>query len=109
LPGRADRSIAGELTLGVRPEYLSLGAPEEGLPASVELVEHLGDVSLVHAQLDGVGNAISLKLDKKDAQLAVGARVGIKVEASSVTLFDASGAAVTLERREVGERAQAVV
>jgi multiple sugar transport system ATP-binding protein len=109
LPGRPDRPIAGELTLGVRPEYLGVGAQGEGLPARVELVEHLGDVSLLHAQLEGVGKAISLKLDKKDAQHAVGARVGIKVAASSVTLFDAKGSAVAFEHREVGERAQAVV
>ncbi|MGF6574285.1 multiple sugar transport system ATP-binding protein [Paraburkholderia sp. GAS333] len=108
LPGRPDRAIAGELTLGVRPEYLGVGAPGEGLPARVELVEHLGDVSLLHAQLDGVGKPISLKLDKKDAQHAVGAHVGIKVAAASVTLFDAKGAAVAFEHREVGERVQAV-
>jgi multiple sugar transport system ATP-binding protein len=108
LPGRPERALTGELTLGVRPEYLGIGAPGEGLPARVELVEHLGDVSLLHAQLDGVGKAISLKLDKKDAQHAVGARVGIKVAKSSVTLFDEKGAAVAFEHREVGERAQAV-
>jgi multiple sugar transport system ATP-binding protein len=108
LPGRPERALTGELTLGVRPEYLGIGAPGEGLPARVELVEHLGDVSLLHAQLDGVGKAISLKLDKKDAQHAVGARVGIKVATSSVTLFDEKGAAVAFEHREVGERAQAV-
>jgi multiple sugar transport system ATP-binding protein len=108
LPGRPERALTGELTLGVRPEYLGIGVPGEGLPARVELVEHLGDVSLLHAQLDGVGKAISLKLDKKDAQHAVGARVGIKVATSSVTLFDEKGAAVAFEHREVGERAQAV-
>src|SRR5471032_1285135 len=50
LPGRPERALTGELTLGVRPEYLGIGAPGEGLPARVELVEHLGDVSLLHAQ-----------------------------------------------------------
>jgi multiple sugar transport system ATP-binding protein len=101
LPGLPERALAGELTLGVRPEHLGIGAPGDGLPARVELVEHLGDVSLLHAQLDGVGKAISLKLDKKDALHAVGARVGIKVAAESVTLFDANGAAVAFDHQRV--------
>jgi multiple sugar transport system ATP-binding protein len=100
LSGRTDRTIAGEVTLGVRAEHLSISAPDEGIPARVELVEHLGDVSILHAHLEGVGQAISLKLDKKDAEHAVGARVGIKVAPSSVTLFDTAGVAVVFERTE---------
>jgi multiple sugar transport system ATP-binding protein len=109
VPGYPGRPIAGNLTLGVRAEHLGIGAPGEGLGARVELVEHLGDVSILHALLDGVGQAISLKLDKKDAQYAVGARVGIKVASSAVTLFDADGAAVAFESSEVAGRVQAVV
>ncbi|MFP4895110.1 ABC transporter ATP-binding protein [Paraburkholderia sp. EG304] len=109
LPGRSSQSLSGELTLGVRAEHLGIGTLDEGLAARVELVEHLGDVSLLHARLDGIAHAITLKLDKKDAQHAVGARVGIKVASSSVTLFDANGAAVSLSRPKVGEDVGAVV
>jgi multiple sugar transport system ATP-binding protein len=109
LPGRPTQSVSGELTLGVRAEHLGIGSLDEGLAARVELVEHLGDVSILHARLDGMAHAIALKLDKKDAQHAVGARVGIKVASSSVTLFDANGATVALERPEVGEDVDAVV
>ncbi|MBC8735971.1 sn-glycerol-3-phosphate ABC transporter ATP-binding protein UgpC [Paraburkholderia sp. UCT31] len=109
LPGRLAQPVSGELTLGVRAEHLGIGSLDEGLAARVELVEHLGDVSILHARLDGMAHAIALKLDKKDAQHAVGARVGIKVASSSVTLFDANGAAVSLARPEVGEDVGAVV
>ncbi|MGF6820120.1 multiple sugar transport system ATP-binding protein [Paraburkholderia atlantica] len=109
LPGQSSQSLNGELTLGVRAEHLGIGSLDEGLAARVELVERLGDVSLLHARLDGMAHAITLKLDKKDAQHAVGARVGIKVASSSVTLFDANGAAVSLARPEVGEDVGAVV
>ncbi|MBB5508863.1 ABC transporter ATP-binding protein [Paraburkholderia atlantica] len=109
LPGRSSQSLNGELTLGVRAEHLGVGSLDEGLAARVELVEHLGDVSLLHARLDGMAHAITLKLDKKDAQHSVGARVGIKVASSSVTLFDANGAAASLARPEVGEDVGAVV
>jgi multiple sugar transport system ATP-binding protein len=109
LPGRPGRSLTGKLTLGVRAEHLGIGATGEGLPARVELVEHLGDVSLLHAHLDGMGQAISLKLDKKDAQHAIGARIGIRLAASAATLFDANGTAVAFERSEVGGHLQAVV
>ncbi|MGF6367483.1 multiple sugar transport system ATP-binding protein [Paraburkholderia sp. RAU6.4a] len=109
LSGRLAQPVSGELTLGVRAEHLGIGSLDEGLAARVELVEHLGDVSILHARLDGMAHAIALKLDKKDAQHAVGARVGIKVASSSVTLFDANGAAVSLARPEVGEDVGAVV
>ncbi|MDH6146844.1 MULTISPECIES: ABC transporter ATP-binding protein [Paraburkholderia] len=109
LPGRLAQPVSGELTLGVRAEHLGIGSLDEGLAARVELVEHLGDVSILHARLDGMAHAIALKLDKKDAQHAVGARVGIKVASSSVTLFDANGAAVSLARPEVGQDVGAVV
>ncbi|MBB5402155.1 ABC transporter ATP-binding protein [Paraburkholderia youngii] len=109
LPGRSAQSLSGELTLGVRAEHLDIGSLDDGLAARVELVEHLGDVSLLHARLDGMAHAITLKLDKKDAQHAVGARVGIKAASSSVTLFDANGAAVSLSRPKVGEDVGAVV
>ncbi|WP_233808569.1 ABC transporter ATP-binding protein [Paraburkholderia sp. HP33-1] len=109
LPGRLAQPVSGELTLGVRAEHLGIGSLDEGLAARVELVEHLGDVSILHARLDGMAHAIALKLDRKDAQHAVGTRVGIKVASAAVTVFDASGAAVTLERPEVGEDVGAIV
>jgi multiple sugar transport system ATP-binding protein len=108
LAGRPAHPLSGELTVGVRAEHLSIGSLDEGLAARVELVEHLGDVSILHARLDGMANAIALKLDKKDAQHEVGARVGIKVAAASVTLFDATGATVAFERPEIGEGVHAV-
>jgi multiple sugar transport system ATP-binding protein len=108
LPGCTAAQVSGELTLGVRAEHLSIGSLDEGLAARVELIEHLGDVSILHARLDGMSHAIALKLDRKDAQHAVGSRVGIKVASSSVTLFDANGAAVAFERPEVGEDVRAL-
>ncbi|KXU84003.1 sugar ABC transporter ATP-binding protein [Paraburkholderia monticola] len=108
LPGRLAQPVGSELTLGVRAEHLGIGSLDEGLAARVELVEHLGDVSILHARLDGMAHAIALKLDKRDAQHAVGARVGIKVASAAVTLFDSNGAALALERPEVGEDVDAV-
>ncbi|RAR56659.1 carbohydrate ABC transporter ATP-binding protein (CUT1 family) [Paraburkholderia unamae] len=108
LAGRPPSALSGELTIGVRAEHLSIGPADEGLAARVELVEHLGDVSILHARLDGMAHAIALKLDKKDAQHAVGARVGVKVASSSVTVFDANGETVAFERPEVGQSAHAV-
>jgi multiple sugar transport system ATP-binding protein len=108
LPGRPVRALTGELTVGVRAEHLGIGTLDDGVAARVELVEHLGDVSILYARLDDMAQAVALKLDKKDAHYEVGARVGIKVAASAVTLFDASGAAVAFERPEVGEGVRVV-
>ncbi|OLL27692.1 sugar ABC transporter ATP-binding protein [Burkholderia sp. SRS-W-2-2016] len=108
LPGATAHSLNGDLTLGVRAEHLGIGSLDTGLAARVELVEHLGDVSILHARLDGMAHAIALKLDRKDAQHAVGARVGIEVASAEVKLFDASGAAVAFERPAVDEDLRAV-
>ncbi|MCC8395632.1 sn-glycerol-3-phosphate ABC transporter ATP-binding protein UgpC [Paraburkholderia sp. MMS20-SJTR3] len=108
LPGVTAQSLNGELTLGVRAEHLGIGSLDTGLAARVELVEHLGDVSILHARLDGMAHAIALKLDRKDARHAVGARVGIVVASAQVTLFDANGAAVAFERPAVDEDLRAL-
>ena len=88
---------------------MSVGLVDEGIAARVELVEHLGDVSILHARLDGMARAMALKLDKKVAQYEPGERIGVKLASSSVTLFDAKGEAVAFERSEVGEHVRAVV
>ncbi|NML35340.1 ABC transporter ATP-binding protein [Paraburkholderia antibiotica] len=108
LPGRPTQPLGGEMTLGVRAEHLGIGSPDEGLAARVELVEHLGDVSILHARIDGMAQAIALKLDRKDAQHAVGTQVGVKVASAAATLFDANGATVAFECPEVGEDLQAL-
>jgi multiple sugar transport system ATP-binding protein len=96
--GRPDGSLAGELTLGVRPEHLSVVPAGQGFAAKVELLEHLGDISILHARIDGVSKTVSLKVDKQDAGLSIGAAIGISAQPQAAVLFDASGRAVKFDR-----------
>jgi multiple sugar transport system ATP-binding protein len=96
LQGRASCGIGAELTMGVRPEQLAIVPPGLGIGANVELVEHLGDVSILHARLDGSNQAVSARVDGSAANLAVGAPIGLALTVSAVTLFDSQGNAIAL-------------
>jgi multiple sugar transport system ATP-binding protein len=54
LPREATAALKGNaVTLGVRPEDLKLVEVENGIPATVELVEELGSDAFVHASVRG--------------------------------------------------------
>ena len=91
LPGAA---TAGQLTLGVRASHLQLVAPDEGLAACIELVEHLGDQVIAHARLVADQPPLAVRLPA-DARLpSPGDRVGLRVQAERIHLFDAQGRAL---------------
>jgi multiple sugar transport system ATP-binding protein len=75
--------------LGLRPEHLQLA--EGGVPASVVLAEHLGDVSIVHLRVDGVPELLTAKLAGGAAALQSGASVGLLASAEQTLAFDAAG------------------
>src|SRR3546814_12396821 len=63
-----DRARGGEgrpVTVGIRPEHLSLAAGTEGertVSLSVELVEALGADTVVHGRIGGEGDAVRARL-----------------------------------------------
>jgi multiple sugar transport system ATP-binding protein len=89
------RSRAGErVTLGVRPEHLQIvrgGGHEGGIGATVALVEYLGDLTLVYAQVEGSEEMVAVKCDADTAPPATGARVELVFPATRAFLFDADG------------------
>ncbi|MGI4843149.1 MAG: ABC transporter ATP-binding protein [Janthinobacterium lividum] len=92
----ATRAAPGAaVTLGIRPEHLRVEAVERGgIPATVALVEYLGDSTIVHAQVDGVAEMVALKDRPGGARLARGERVTLAFEPGHGHLFDADGAAL---------------
>jgi len=85
----ASLATAGELTLGVRPEHLSL-APEAGagLAGRVRLVEHLGAEAYLHVETE----AGSLTLRTTGASVAAaGDRVRVVVPPEACHLFGPDG------------------
>ncbi|MEJ5999344.1 ABC transporter ATP-binding protein [Paucibacter soli] len=75
--------------LGLRPEHLQLA--EGGVPASVVLAEHLGDVSIVHLRVDGIAELLTAKLAAGAPGLHSGAAVGLVAGADRALGFDADG------------------
>ena len=51
--GRRDRPDGTDLTIGIRPEHIRIGA--EGVPLRIDLVEPLGSETLVHGRLAAPG------------------------------------------------------
>jgi multiple sugar transport system ATP-binding protein len=82
------------VTLGVRPEHLQIvrgGGHEGGVKATVALVEYLGDVTLVYAQVEGSEEMVAVKCDADTAPPATGARVELVFPATRAFLFDVDG------------------
>jgi multiple sugar transport system ATP-binding protein len=84
--------LSGPLQLGIRPESVRVAAPEAGLiQAQVELVERLGDRTLVYARLSD-GLAVTAE-DAGLSRVQNGDRIGLSMDASGAHLFAADGSA----------------
>ncbi len=90
---RTSTSIAGEdVTLGIRPEHLALGAGEFSLQITPNIVEHLGIHTIAYSTLPGGENFIALF--EGDPNLSDGETVTMNFSIDKVHLFDAKGLAV---------------
>jgi multiple sugar transport system ATP-binding protein len=81
LPGK------GELRLGLRPEAVRVGGRSS--KAKVELVERLGERTLIYARLQDGQTIIAEDLSHSNAK--IGDEVPLKIEGASVHVFDAEG------------------
>ena len=80
LPAGAGRRLPeGELTLGIRPEYLTLSAPDApgALRAEVSLVQDIGTYWLVSC--DASGASLKVRLAPDATPPAVGDQVGLQL------------------------------
>jgi multiple sugar transport system ATP-binding protein len=79
---------------GVRPEHLAVSADGQGVAATVELAEHLGDSTLVHLRVPGVDALLTARAGSGMDGLASGARVGVVPQAGQAIAFDERGCLV---------------
>jgi multiple sugar transport system ATP-binding protein len=68
---------AGVRRVGLRAEHLRVVSAGEGVPANVELAEHLGDVSILHLRVDGVADLLNAKIGAGHARVDAGQTVGL--------------------------------
>jgi multiple sugar transport system ATP-binding protein len=88
----------GPLQLGLRPEMVGVAAAGAGTAkAKVELLERLGDRTLVYSVLaDGLE---VIAQDVGDSRLQVGDRIGLRMDGGAAHLFGPDGAAFHPEER----------
>jgi multiple sugar transport system ATP-binding protein len=81
--------VAGEpVKLGIRPEHMSVVAPEEGhCTGTVEVAEYLGADTFLYVALEGL-DTVLVRINGSDT-VEEGARVGISFDEDRMHFFDA--------------------
>ena len=82
---------AGVQRMGLRPEHLHVVAAGSGVPAQVELAEHLGDSSILHLRVQGVIDLLSAKVGAGPNLIEAGQAVGLQADATWALGFGADG------------------
>ena len=77
--------------IGLRPEHLHLAPPDQGVPATIVLAEHLGDSSIIHLRVDGVSELLSAKVGAGHVSCMAGQPVGLIPVSKSAIGFGAEG------------------
>jgi multiple sugar transport system ATP-binding protein len=77
--------------MGLRPEHLQLVASGEGVPAAVELAEHLGDSSILHLRVPGLDELLIAKVGPEHGEVHAGLQVGLRANAAWALGFDTQG------------------
>lgn len=85
-----------EVTLGVRPEHLTIAAHGDGLRAVIDQVEHLGDCDLAYARLVGSNDMSTVRLPASSINLAPGEIVWLKPDTANCHLFNRDGQVIGL-------------
>jgi ABC-type sugar transport system ATPase subunit len=91
---RAKSTFDPSVEIGVRPEHLSLAAPDDPASAftgAIRIVEHLGNATLLHVDTDA-GQLIVQGEGNLDAK--TGQTVGLRLDGDHAHVFGASGTAI---------------
>ena len=90
IAGQSDSAVE----VGVRPEHFTLVAAGEGqLSGRVEMVEALGNETLIHVELDGSSEMVIVR-QYEQTSVRPDEAVGINYDASQLHCFDAQGQAI---------------
>jgi multiple sugar transport system ATP-binding protein len=81
-------------SIGIRPDRLQVSAGEAGVPATLALVEHLGDTAIAHLRVNGVDELLRARIDPADRSVSLGSAVRLCTTAARVMGFDDAGSRV---------------
>ncbi|MEJ0085290.1 MAG: ABC transporter ATP-binding protein [Pseudomonadota bacterium] len=98
VPGVRSPPATGAVQLGLRPEEIQLKPFQNSIavPATVELVEHLGHGAIVHYALEHSQKLVGL--ESRDTSVGAGWRGNVHVNLEGIKLFDAQTGASLLDR-----------
>ena len=104
LPNIADAKVGSAVSIGVRPDAITLCEAGKGdLAGKVAVIEHLGGTTLVYVAIDGVAELVTVELHGH-GNVGIGERVGLSIAAEASYAFDVSGQALTGYRHHVRGR-----
>jgi multiple sugar transport system ATP-binding protein len=83
-------------TVGVRPEHLYVVTDSSGIAATVNLVEQLGDSTIIYAQLKGNSKEIAVRLNGSVHNVETGHEIRLGCTPEHIRLFDNQGNAVKI-------------
>ncbi|NJM42810.1 MAG: sn-glycerol-3-phosphate ABC transporter ATP-binding protein UgpC [Brachymonas sp.] len=83
-------------TVGIRPEAISIVEKDQGLSCQINLIEQLGDSTIVYGQLTGSDKDISVRLVGSSSHLALGQTIDLGCQPKDMLLFDADGRAIAV-------------
>lgn len=80
-----DNQIGNTVCFGIRPENISLD--KAGVPATVDIVEHLGSETIIYAKVDGVPDYLVVKIPSNHG-IVGGQQVMLNLDTDKAHLFD---------------------
>jgi ABC-type sugar transport system ATPase subunit len=98
LPGGNTLELPGEpvslkdladLELGIRPEDVSISKTGDGLPVEIDVVEHLGDETILHGYLAG-GQSMTARLAGQ-SRFKAGQQLWLEMAPERLLVFDRTG------------------
>ena len=93
-------AVGAKVTLGIRPEFLAISTGDGGLRGAVDVVEHLGNLSLVYITLPTGEHVVAEA--RSDVNLGYGQTISLGAPSGTMHVFGPDGLAVT---RHAGEPA----
>jgi multiple sugar transport system ATP-binding protein len=87
----AGEAPASAVRAGLRPEHLHVQDAADGIAATVELAEHLGDASILHLRVNGLPDLLTAKVGHDHAGVQAGHMLGLRVDARWALAFDKQG------------------
>ncbi|GAA5183498.1 sn-glycerol-3-phosphate ABC transporter ATP-binding protein UgpC [Niveibacterium umoris] len=97
LPGIIKANHGSDVTLGVRPEHIDIARAGEGIPARIDLLEHLGDTTIVYAEIAGTNHIVTVKATGTLPDLRSGSQIALQPQGAHCHVFADDGRTVSLQ------------